>query len=179
MVRKSRVLDRQSYAAEEILFREGEQGGRAFFIEKGRVEVFRTDDAGNEISISELGENEIVGEMAVLTGGRRSASVRILEPSILVSITGQDFNKKLQETDKVFRALLEMYISRIKRVNTLLFEKSMNLVEFEESLNTLVKNISKMVDPAKREDFRMEVKPVLDELHGILKKYENETGSYV
>lgn len=56
------------------LFRQGDPGDAAYVVLSGRLRILREGDAGPAV-IRELGRGEVVGEFALLTGERRSATV--------------------------------------------------------------------------------------------------------
>ncbi|HEU5195419.1 MAG TPA: cyclic nucleotide-binding domain-containing protein, partial [Methylomirabilota bacterium] len=59
----------------EYLVRKGEAGGELYMVVSGRLRVFDVDADGREVTFRELGSTAVVGEMAMLTDGRRSAHV--------------------------------------------------------------------------------------------------------
>jgi len=59
----------------EYLFREGDQGDSMYVIARGAVHVIKEHE-GKEIVVDVLGRGDIVGEMALLSGARRTASGR-------------------------------------------------------------------------------------------------------
>jgi CRP/FNR family cyclic AMP-dependent transcriptional regulator len=59
----------------EYFFREGDPGGSAFVLERGRALVVK-DFEGSEHPLLELGPGDCFGEVALLDLGRRSGSVR-------------------------------------------------------------------------------------------------------
>ena len=66
--------------AGEWLFRRNEPGDCAFLIESGVLEVCNED---NDQVVARLGPGEFIGEMSLLDGMPRSASVRALLPTRL------------------------------------------------------------------------------------------------
>lgn len=67
------------------LFREGEAGEDLFLIARGAVYVL-VDEGGQEIVIDELDTGAIFGEIAMLSGGARTASIRTAIPTTLVRL---------------------------------------------------------------------------------------------
>lgn len=66
----------------EILMRQGEPGSYVFILAAGRVKVARVDVDGNELLLAIRGVADILGELAVLGGRMRSATVTALVPCI-------------------------------------------------------------------------------------------------
>ena len=74
----------------EQFIMQGEDDPSMYIIASGLVEVFRIDNAGNEIHIAEVGNGEPIGEMGYFSGGKRTACVRAIEPTQLVKADYDD-----------------------------------------------------------------------------------------
>ena len=88
-----------------IIFREGDPGDSLYIISKGKVRIFRKDSSGMEIDLATLGPGNTFGEMALLSGETRSASVEVLEEAHLVVLAKDDFDRILRDfpgTAKIF-----------------------------------------------------------------------------
>src|SRR3972149_3669437 len=99
MSRNTKILDRQCIPAGTIIIEQGAEGGRAFVIESGKGEVFTKNADDEEIIVAELGPGALIGEIALLDNGRRTASVRTLEPTTLITVSGHDFHKAMQKSE--------------------------------------------------------------------------------
>lgn len=81
----------------DTVLREGESGNSFFVVATGRFTVSKRDEVGEQILLAHLGEGDFFGEMALLSGAPRAASVaadvpsEVLEfkPDVLVSIARQ------------------------------------------------------------------------------------------
>ena len=69
----------KEYRKGKTIVRQGTHGTSAFLIKKGTVEVFITDDGGNKKVLASLKENDLFGEMAMISNDARTASVIALE----------------------------------------------------------------------------------------------------
>ena len=74
----------------EVLFRQGSRGETFFIVVSGEVEVYQEEE-GRERHIAILGPGAFVGEMALLTGQSRIASVRARTNCRLVALDSEDF----------------------------------------------------------------------------------------
>ncbi|MFL5886592.1 MAG: DHA2 family efflux MFS transporter permease subunit [Thermoleophilaceae bacterium] len=99
LARRARPL---RLAAGEWLFREGEPGDAMFVVRAGRVEV--VDETANAV-IRELGRGDVLGELALLTGSPRSASVRAARASDLLAVERSQFDEQLRTTPALSLAL--------------------------------------------------------------------------
>jgi CRP-like cAMP-binding protein len=88
-----------------ILIKEGDIGDGFFLLRSGRLGVSRRKPDGNEQVIGEIGPHSIVGELAMLSGQRRSNSIFALEDSELLSVEQQDFEKLVVESDSILEEI--------------------------------------------------------------------------
>jgi len=96
--------------AREWLFREGQAAESCFVLLTGRLEVV-VDGADGPRVVRVLGPGAAIGELALLTGEPRSASVRALRDSRLLELDGQRFSALL-ERDPGFAAELARELAR-------------------------------------------------------------------
>ncbi|MFI5311890.1 MAG: ABC transporter transmembrane domain-containing protein [Gemmatimonadales bacterium] len=66
----------ESFARDQVIVREGDPGDKLYVIVRGRVEVTKLDAQRMEKRIAVLEDGDFFGEMALLEGGPRTASVR-------------------------------------------------------------------------------------------------------
>jgi zinc transporter ZupT len=88
------IQDRQLKAG-EILFRAGDAGDALYIVGRGKVEVLTEPGPGNAAcsSIAALGEGHAFGEMSLLSGEPRTATIRAVEDTTLLRIAKQDFEQ--------------------------------------------------------------------------------------
>ena len=88
---------REAIAAGTVIIRQDGQADRFYVIESGRFEVTqRKGPAGGEGTTSVLrvmGPDEVFGEIGLLTGRPRSATVMALEDGIVLALTAADFEE--------------------------------------------------------------------------------------
>jgi CRP/FNR family transcriptional regulator, cyclic AMP receptor protein len=71
----------------EVIFRQGDDGDRLFVVKSGVLEVVATPTDGSEPTVvAYLGTGEVIGELALLTGSPRSATVRSPEHAVLFAV---------------------------------------------------------------------------------------------
>ena len=66
------------------------------------------------MEVATLGRGEIVGEMAIIGAGRRSATAIALEDCKLQRIEAEQFRSRLAAMDPVMRMLIEVILSRFR-----------------------------------------------------------------
>jgi len=84
--------------------------------------IYVQSDEG-ELVLAHRGPGELVGEMALLDGGIRSACVRATETSTLIIITRDQLSRRLAETDPILRMCLSVVLDRYRETVSLLAAK--------------------------------------------------------
>lgn len=101
---------RSSFAVGEGIVTKGQEGGGLFVILSGKASV----DVGGKVH--ELGPGDFLGEMALLSGTRRSATVTAVEPAEALVLETMYFKPFLMRNPSVAVALLEGVAGRLREV---------------------------------------------------------------
>lgn len=95
----------QELRAGQVLMKEGEEGADIFIIRRGSMVVER-EIAGKPVFLSYLPAGAYVGEMAVIDGSRRSATVRAAIKSEVIRLPGEAFVRLLERKPQLKRKAL-------------------------------------------------------------------------
>ena len=95
--------------AGEVLFSEGDSGHDLYFILGGRLRAV----AGGRV-LSEMTRGESIGEIALLTGEARTATVIAVRDSELVRISRETFEEIVQKYPKVMQVLAQIVVHRLR-----------------------------------------------------------------
>jgi type IV pilus assembly protein PilB len=113
-----RLMSRRDYAPQTVIVREGGAGDAAFVILDGLVAVRRRDrDSGLEFTLDELQAGQMFGEMALLTGKPRTATVVATEPTTCAVLERGDFEKVLTTHPMMALLLTAVMAERLERAN--------------------------------------------------------------
>ncbi|HUA33659.1 MAG TPA: patatin-like phospholipase family protein [Candidatus Binataceae bacterium] len=100
-----------------VLFREGEQDDSLFVVVAGRLGVVTADSEGRETIISHITPGETVGEMALLSGSPRSATVVAMRDSELLRLTKQSFELLAERHPAIMRFITRLLVQRLERTS--------------------------------------------------------------
>ncbi len=92
----------------EVVFRAGDPGDALFVVAGGAVQVIANSSGGGatgQAAIATLGVGHAFGEMALLSGGPRTATVRAVETANLLEIGKRDFERLIASNAEVARAV--------------------------------------------------------------------------
>lgn len=96
------------------LFRQGDDGESVYILVSGRLEVVAATDEGAELVLGEIGPGESVGEIALLTGEKRTASIRAIRDSVLVELDHQSFMATVEKYPQVAMNLATQVIHQLR-----------------------------------------------------------------
>lgn len=105
----AQAVHERSVGAGEVLTREGEPGEEFFIIQSGAAEVSFHGD-----HLRGLGPGDILGEIALLFGGARTATVTTTEPTILLVLGKADFLALLAAHSDIEDAVLATVSERMR-----------------------------------------------------------------
>lgn len=97
----------------------GEPGDAAFLVLSGTLEVAIPSPDGHEVWLAELGEGAMIGEMAVLDGGPRSADVVAASEAVVLRLGKQAVLDALLAEPRVALDLLALMSARLRATNAL------------------------------------------------------------
>ncbi len=109
-------INREQLDGNSIVFRAGDKGDAAYVIESGCVEVLIHQD-GIEKRIAVLSKDAMFGEIALLDGKPRTATVRTLVPTVLMRIDRAHIQELLNRADPVIQYLLTLLLDRFRSAN--------------------------------------------------------------
>jgi CRP/FNR family cyclic AMP-dependent transcriptional regulator len=105
---------RQRYPAGATLFIEGDRLGVVIVIQRGDVKVCGTAAGGREVVFDVLGPGDVVGELAALDGGVRSASAVALSDVEVLTVPAVAFRAAVDANRTLEKALLVEVIRRLR-----------------------------------------------------------------
>lgn len=105
----------QEHSAGEVIFKEGDAANGVLLVLAGKLQVF-VERHGRELVLTDAGPGTIIGELAVLCGLERAASVRVIEQSTVLQWGATDFRGLLLKdaflSERIFRQSLRTLIEK-------------------------------------------------------------------
>jgi CRP-like cAMP-binding protein len=106
------LLQRRSYKRGQVIFHQDDPGAAAYVIESGCVKIVVLSSEGDEVVLRVLSKGEVFGELALLTGRPRSASVIAVEDTTAHTLERTAFLAFLRDHPEaampIFRVLAEL-----------------------------------------------------------------------
>ncbi len=121
--RIAQLCTRKHFAPKQVIFHQGEPGRELYVVVSGRLKISVASEEGKELSFFIFHDSDIFGELALLDGERRSATVTAIGPCELLVLHHNDFQELLKQHQLIGLKLLSLLAGRI-RATTLLYENS-------------------------------------------------------
>ena len=112
----SAELGKKTLPAGAVLFNQGEPGDALYLIESGRMRIQADIEGAGETVINELGAGDCVGEMALLTGQPRNATVTAIEESQVLCLTQSAFDRLSQKYPALLSGMVSQLLPRFQQV---------------------------------------------------------------
>lgn len=108
---------RKSYQKDNVVFFEQDKGNNLFVINSGRVKVSKISNEGKEIILAVLGQGDFFGEMSLLDGEPRSATIIAIEKSELTAIRRDVFLALIERQPRIAIELMAVLSQRLREAN--------------------------------------------------------------
>ena len=99
---------KQKFLPDEYIFKQGEKGDKAYLLLDGRIAI---EVDGKKVS--EISEMEIFGEMSLILKKTRTASIRVLKPSIVLPIDKKILADLLEKSPPIIKSMVKQLSYRL------------------------------------------------------------------
>ena len=142
LVEVSRNIQPQIFQPESAIIRQGEKGDKFYILLDGKADVFINTPAGSEVQVNQLKPGQYFGEMALLSGGVRAATVKASPdgPASVVALDEDAFNSLINDS----RSLREELTSLVERRNTYRQLQTISSLD-ERAISSILQNIQPRV----------------------------------
>lgn len=118
----------RSYPRGVRVFHEGDQGDACYIVRDGDLRVTREHSDGRAIALATLGRGDIFGELAMLDGGSRSASVETLSDCELLALPASDVRRVISSHGDIAAKLIVALTRRVRETNERVARQSFQTV---------------------------------------------------
>jgi CRP/FNR family transcriptional regulator len=126
--RVAQVAIPRSYPPDTRVFHEGDPGDACYIVSSGSARVIRQHSDGRVITLATLGPGAIFGELAMLDGERRSASVEAAEATELLALPATDMRTLIREHAEMAEKLIVALTRRLREANERIARQSFQTV---------------------------------------------------
>lgn len=113
----------ERFAAEEIIIKQGEAGNTFYIIDSGQVEVLHETEDGNTTSLNKLSAPTFFGELSLLTGAERTATIVALTDCKSLTINSEVFKSMIMKNPKITEKISQTITNRQFELSQVLNDK--------------------------------------------------------
>jgi CRP/FNR family transcriptional regulator, cyclic AMP receptor protein len=121
--RLGRAVVERKFKKGETIVNQGELAVAFFMLTKGRVAVVKGDGLKPSDNLNEIGAGGFFGEMALLDGAPRAASIKALEDTECLVLSRWDFVGELRTNASMAVAMLSVLTQRLRDLDARLGER--------------------------------------------------------
>lgn len=129
LARVAEVAVPRTFAAGEIVFREGDPSNTCYVVRSGQARAIREHADGRSITLANFGPGDIFGELAMFDDENRSATVETVAATEAIAILGGDMRRLLREHSDIAVKLLVALGRRLRETNERLARQSFQTVQ--------------------------------------------------
>ena len=109
-----------------VVVKDGDPGDSLFIVVRGEVRVLTQTPTKKEVFLANLGEGEFFGEIALLTGKPRTATVIANIKSELLELTKADYEKIIERYPNVKKVVEEFHVQRTYKTVEAMIQATQN-----------------------------------------------------
>lgn len=102
-----------NYKKKQVIYAEGNHPGRLFYIEKGKVKTYKTNDNGKDLTVGLFNEGEFFGYTALLEETVYKETAQAMEDCVVSIIPKEDFENLLRSNREVMQKFIKLLANNI------------------------------------------------------------------
>ncbi len=169
------VLERSVIPSGKVFIKAGEENSRAYVIQTGKVISF-TEINGRRVDVKEHGPGTIIGELCLMVEAPPSLNYETTMATTVVTITRQDFQKRLTRVDKTVSKILSHAVEKLTEIEKETTEEAIRRSEIDVTAQALVTGLIKQQKLTLEEEEYHERKllPVINDMIKAIKTFKEE-----
>jgi NTE family protein len=100
------------------LFKQGDEANALYIVTYGRLAAYMRNEAGEERMVAQIHAGEVIGEVALVSGEPRTATLKALRDSELLRLTRDAFEELVDTHPKVMPFIARQLVKRLRRAET-------------------------------------------------------------
>lgn len=101
------------YKKKQLIFSEGNHPVRLYFVQKGKVKTFKSNDDGKELTVGLYSEGDFFGYISLLENSIYKETAEAMEDSEVAIIPREDFESLINENPDVAKRFIRMLASNL------------------------------------------------------------------
>lgn len=163
------ILERKVIHPGKAFIKEGEEHARAYIIQNGLVRSYIMKDM-EKIEVMQYGPGRIIGEVCLMSDEPMTMNYEALVDTTVVSVTRQDFQRKIAKMDKNVSQILEHVMNKLNYQYAQDVNMAMEKVEITGEAAALVDSFLGNMSGERKDKYQRAILPYVN---GILREMRN------
>lgn len=141
--------DINKYRKKQTIYNEGNRAARMFYIVKGKVKTYKTNEDGKELVVGLFSEGDFLGYLALLEGGSFKETAEAIEDSELAVIPKEDFDELMNSNPMVSHRFIQLLAKNVTDMENQLLGLAYNSLrkKVADALINLQRKFQKGTEP--------------------------------
>jgi len=136
------IAIKRVYPRNTILISKGDVSDQLFVVLRGKLKVTIPDESGKEITLSLLGPGDYFGEIALIDGEARTATIVTIEATEVLTLARADFQRILKSSPELMFDLLTVLARKVRFAT-----EKLESLAFDDVYGRLVKVMMQLAKP--------------------------------
>ncbi len=158
MNRGDNVLERKVIHAGKTFIRAGEEHARAYLVQSGLIQGF-VMEGDDKIVVAEYEPGRIIGETCLMADEPMTMSYEAVMDTTVVTITRQDFQKKISRVDKEVSTILDHVMTKLNYQDLTAIDKAKTRAEIDEDAFKMVAALTTGLSDQKKYQYEKAILP--------------------
>ncbi len=159
------ILERNVLQPGKPFIREGEENIRAYVIQNGAVQSY-IKKGDKKVTVATYGPGTIIGELGLMVDTTPKLNYEATQTTTVVTVTRQDFQKRIAHADKTIRTILDNAIKKLENYEKQENKTALKSAEIDSKTEKIMEGLLQTVPKDNQEEFRNAILPHID---GIIK----------
>ena len=173
MDRRNDVLERKVINPGKPFIKAGEENARAYMIQNGMIRSYIMD-GDMKVEVQRYGPGRIIAEVCLMSDEPMDMSFEALEDTTVITITRQDFQKKISKIDKNISTILEHVMNKLNYQYADDISQAIARVEIDEDTRKLVDALLVKIPEERRLKYEVAILPHVNALLKEMKALKEE-----
>lgn len=172
MNKGSEVLERKVIHAGKIFIKAGEEHARAYVIQNGLIRAY-VFDGETKVEVAEFEPGHIIGETCLMVDEPMTMNYEAVVDTTVITITRQDFQKKLSRIDKDITTILDHVMNKLNFQDLTAIDNAKERAKIDPDAYKMVEALTSGLSNEKK--FRYE-KAILPHVNNMVKAIKDLKG---
>lgn len=168
---KNSILERGAVHAGQVIMQAGEPYKHAHIIQSGEVTAKIRED-GKDLICATYGPGTIIGERCLMSDDPMIMTLEAKTDTTLITVTRQDFEKKLAKTENTVRSVLKHMNGKLQKAEACAIAEARRKAIIDGEALEIVRHLTRNLSADKQAEYEAAMMPHFNELVLVLREVQ-------